>query len=161
MKFRIMGIPDGLPGTIATVNKMVELVREYRTNPAIFLLARKIISGLDQKDFIGEAALIHAFVRDKIRYVLDVAGVETLQTPTNTIRLKAGDCDDKSTLVASLLMSIGHPCRFAIVGSAPGRYSHVYVEVKIRGKWYVVECTEPWDFGEQKIRLNNKRVFYV
>jgi transglutaminase-like putative cysteine protease len=92
--------------------------------------------------------VIHQFVRDKIRYTKDVVGVETIQSPDMTLKLRTGDCDDKSILIASLLLSIGHPCRFVVVGPEKNVYSHVYVETKIGNKWLPVETTEPWNMGE-------------
>lgn len=150
-----------MAGTRETLKQMRELVRKYKTHPLVFLLARKLIEGLPQKAFTEEAKAIHKFVRDEIRYVKDVHGVETLQSPDKTLQLRAGDCDDKSTLTASLLQSIGHPVRFVVVGNEPGRFSHVFVETKIRNKWYPVETTEPWKFGEVKRKAKYRGVYFV
>lgn len=72
-------------------------------------------------------------VRDRIRYVRDIRGVETLHTAEQVIRQRAGDCDDKSLLLAALLESIGHETQFEALGPAPGRFCHVLV------KWWDVE----------------------
>ncbi len=99
------------------------------------------------KKWTQEANQVHLFVRDNIRYVKDVRGVETLQTPIQTLRLKQGDCDDKSILVCSLLESLGHPTRLIAVGFAKDTYSHVFPQTKIGDKWITLETTEPWPMG--------------
>jgi len=81
-------------------------------------------------------------VRDNVRYVRDVRGVETVHTPVKILEQGQGDCDDKSLILATLLETIGHPTRFVAVGPAPGIYSHVFVETKLGNKWIPLETTE-------------------
>lgn len=102
-------------------------------------LALQLVSGLRAKDYAGEVAALQRFVRDSIRYVRDIRGVETVQTPERTLALKQGDCDDKSTLLASLLESIGHRTRFEAIGFQPGQWSHVLVSALVSGKWVPLE----------------------
>ncbi len=142
-------IPNGVAGTKATLNIMSGLVKTYKKSPPIRELAIRLTNNQSQKNWIGEVKAIHRFVKNQIRYVKDIRGVETLQTPVQTLRLQAGDCDDKSTLVAALLESIGHPTRFKAVGFLPNTYNHVYPETKIGDKWVTVECTEPVRVGWQ------------
>jgi transglutaminase-like putative cysteine protease len=104
--------------------------------------ALSLTNGVRQKDWVGEVNSLFRWVRDHIRYVRDINGVETLQTPVVTMEVAAGDCDDKSTLLATLLESIGHPTRFVAAGyQAPGRYSHVYVETKLGSRWVPLDAT--------------------
>jgi transglutaminase-like putative cysteine protease len=110
-------------------------------------LAVDLTSGLKQKDRLGEIAAIHAFVRDCIRYVWDVRGVETLHDTQRILDQKAGDCDDKSILTAALLEAIGYPTRFVAVGIAKDLYQHVLVEVQHKGQWIPLETTEPVPMG--------------
>lgn len=111
------------------------------------LAAVQLTRHLPQKDWLGEVNALFDFVQGHIRYIRDIRNVETLQTPEKTLQLKAGDCDDKSTLLAALLESIGHPARFHAVGFAPGKFSHVFVETLVGGKWMPLETTEPYDAG--------------
>lgn len=145
--YKLQAIPDGPEGIRATLRAMSHIVKAYKTAPEIFELARRLTKHLPQKDWRGEASRIHAFVRDKVRYVKDVRGVETLQTPIQTLRIGQGDCDDKSMLVAALLESLGHPTRFLAVGFNPGSYSHVFPQTKIGQQWITLETTEPWPMG--------------
>lgn len=153
----ISSIPGGVAGTRATLLKMRELVRSGKKSLPVRLTALSLIRRNGQKDWIGEAKNLHAFVRDKIRYVKDIRGVETLHTPEKLLELRQGDCDDKSVLLASLLESIGHPTRFVASGRSRGLYCHVLVETKIGNKWIPLETTEPVEMGwypkELKARL--------
>jgi len=127
---------------------MGKLVKQYKTVPVIRELALKITGRVPGKSWPGEAAAVQDWVRDNVRYVRDVAGVETLQSPVQTLRLKQGDCDDHSTLTASLLAAIGHPTRFIAFGFSKGHYAHVLTQTKVGSKWLPLETTENWAFGE-------------
>jgi transglutaminase-like putative cysteine protease len=126
---------------------MRQIVRAWKKSPDLRDLALSHVRGFDQKDWYSEIAAIHALVRDKIRYVRDINGVETLHTPDQILKRGQGDCDDKSILLAALLESIGHPTRFVAVDINGRGFSHVYVETKIGNKWVGLETTEPWDLG--------------
>jgi transglutaminase-like putative cysteine protease len=127
---------------------MSQLVRSSKKNPEIRQLALSLVRRNGQKDWVGEVRDLHAFVRDRIRYVKDIRGVETLHTPEKLLEYGQGDCDDKSTLLATLLETLGHPTRFVAVGFRPGRFDHVYVETKIGPRWIGLESTEPWPPGK-------------
>ena len=143
----IREIPDGRAGVAATLKTMADLVREYKKNSRIRDLAAQLTGDLPNKDYYAEAVRLHQYVRDEIRYLQDVRGVETVQTPTLTLDLGSGDCDDKSLLLAALLESIGHPTRFLAVGFRHGEIDHVLVETKIGREFIAAETTEPVPFG--------------
>jgi transglutaminase-like putative cysteine protease len=107
------------------------LTRTARTDPRIRELAISLTNGLPQDDTRGQIERLFTFVRDSIRYVGDVNEVETLQPPADTLRLGAGDCDDKSMLLAALLESLGHRSRFAALAFFPDNFEHVLVETEI------------------------------
>jgi transglutaminase-like putative cysteine protease len=126
---------------------MRRLVRQYKKDATIRNTAASMIQRLDQKDWESEITTLFHFVRDSIRYMRDVRGVETVQTPVATLSRGYGDCDDKSTLLASLLESVGHPTRFVAIGRGPNSFSHVYVETRIGTRWIGLEPTEPVPAG--------------
>lgn len=144
------GIPGGSAGTRATLRIMRDLTREWRVHPKLRQLAKKIVQPCPPKSARCEVARIHAFVSNKIRYLGDVAGVETVQAPDVTLRDRCGDCDDQAVLVASLLQSIGRPARFIAIGIRPGQFAHVYTETPIGPDWVAVETTEKgWPLGRK------------
>ena len=144
---QVKAIPDGRDGVAATLRAMADMVREYKKHPRIRDLAAQLTGDLASKDYHAEAMRLHQYVRDEIRYLQDVRGVETVQTPTLTLDLAVGDCDDKALLLAALLESIGHPTRFLAVGFQPGELDHVLVETKIGNHYLAAETTEPVPFG--------------
>lgn len=149
LSFTLSALPSGPVESVrATLKTMRQLVHAGKKNPLVLLTARRLVAGLQQKDYVGEVRAIHEFVRDHIRYVKDPRGVETLHTPEKLLELKQGDCDDKSILAAALLESLGHPTRFIACGMKPDIFQHVYVETKVRDKWIGLETTEPWPLGK-------------
>jgi transglutaminase-like putative cysteine protease len=97
-------------------------------------------------DHRSEVLALHRFVRDEIRYTADVLGVETVQSPRLTLRTFSGDCDDKAGLLASLLLAIGHRVRYVLAktdAKNPQRFSHIYVETLLGGRWLPLETIIP------------------
>lgn len=142
-----MAIPSGPEGIAITLKHMRDFARTAKKNPEIRALAMQITQGLPQKAWGAEIVALHGFVRDKVRYVHDINDVETVHTPEQTLALGGGDCDDKSTLLAALLESIGHPARLVAVGFHGAEYEHVYVETRCGPGWVALETTEPVDAG--------------
>jgi len=153
--YQLMEISNGLTGIRQTLKIMSKLVKKYKSAPAIRELALSLTGNLPQKDYLGEVRAIHYYVREEIRYIKDTKDVETIQSPIQTLRLKQGDCDDKSSLTAALLESIGHPTRFIAVGFRKGALSHVLVQTKIGKKWINVETTEPCELNWFPNRVKN------
>lgn len=128
---------------LQTLQVMKALTRAGRSNLFVRTAALKLTGHLRSKDKPAEIRVLHEYVRDRIRYVNDIRGVETVQAPEVTMRMGAGDCDDKSVLLASLLESLGHKTRFHAVGFAPGTFRHVLPEVLLGRFWLPLEVTEP------------------
>lgn len=146
-----MEIPNGTAGTKATLKIMRRMARRYKRYVPLRQLALSIIQDVPgKKNFPAQVQRIQNYVRNNIQYVRDVNGVETVQTPDRTVQNKAGDCDDQSLLVATLLETIGHPTRFVAIKTKPlGPFVHVFTETKIGPRWVAVETTEDWPLGFQ------------
>jgi len=157
----LFGIPSGVAGVRATLYLMRDLVRRYRTDLAVRERAAALTQHLPQKSWTREIRALHEYVRDGIRYLKDTNGVEVVQTPVVTMAVKHGDCDDKATLLAALLESIGHPARFVAVGFEPGKYSHVYVESKIGEQWAPLETTSMMSPGMAPLRIVQRMIVKV
>ena len=139
---------NGKRGVAQTVGIMRQLVNQGRVDPAIRSAAAGIVYLTPEKDPHSEVAAIFDHVQNRIRYLSDVNGVETIATAAKTLAFKQGDCDDKSILLASLLETIGYPTRFVVAGySAPGALEHVYVQVCIDDEWVDADATEPHPLG--------------
>jgi transglutaminase-like putative cysteine protease len=155
-------VPSGPAGISATLKAMVKLARDGRKDPGVRQLAADLVRGLPQYDIRGEIRALHAFVRDHIRYTNDIRNVELLQTPRATLEMQVGDCDDKSSLLASLLESIGKQCRFVALGfNGSGNYSHVLVEAKIGKGWIPLETIKPVEPGWYPSNVTRRMIAYV
>lgn len=147
-----MEIPGGSQGTRATLKIMARLVKKGKRDHRLRELALSIVKRNRNKDYVGEVKSIHEWVKKNIRYVRDIRGIETVQTPQKTLEFGQGDCDDHSILVATLLETIGHMTRLKAIGFMPDSYQHVYTETKLGPKsknmWIAVETTEPWKLGK-------------
>lgn len=91
-----------------------QYIGNYRAEPIIRELALTIIrdktGGARQKDKKGQALSIGQWVQDNIYYVHELP--ERFQTALETLRLKAGDCDDSAQLTCALLESVGIQSQF-------------------------------------------------
>lgn len=166
---RLTTIPDGTAGIAETLQWMARFAKAGRVNPFVSQVAREALieAGVNQKAWPEYVRAIGNFVRDRIMFVRDPVRVERVQTPEATLKLKTGDCDDKSTLVAAMLESVGIPTRFVAIGKTPlSGFSHVYVEAQIYAKggvprWISVETTEPWPIGQSPKNYARRMVRHV
>ncbi len=147
----LAGLPAGKAGTVATLKHMKEYVRQALRNPDQIIRGKALEifknEGVPPRRYNLEMAALHGYVRDAIRYVKDPVGLELVQAPERTLEIGQGDCDDKSTLLAALLMATGHPCRFTVVGFKDRGFSHVLVEARSGVKWVPMETIIPKPMG--------------
>lgn len=160
-----MEIPPGARGTKSTLKLMRRLVIDAKRRYNIRKLTLSIVKNNANKDYIGEVKSIHRWVKNNIRYVKDIRGIETLQTPEKTVEIGQGDCDDHAILVATMLEVIGHPARLKAIGFMANTFQHVYTETKLGAKtknmWIAVETTEPWPLGKAPENPTEKMIVYI
>jgi transglutaminase-like putative cysteine protease len=58
------------------------------------------------------------------------------------LRRGSGDCDDKVTLLCSLLTVAGYNSRFVAGGYAPDDFAHVWCEAELNGQWVALDPTK-------------------
>ena len=110
----------------------------------------KIVKNAAPRDYMAEAKKIFDYVKRNVKFVRDIRGMETVQTPAVTLfKLKAGDCDDFTTLIGTLLTSIGHRIRIKVVSTVRPRrrsgkppFTHVYLQDYINGKWVPLDASD-------------------
>jgi transglutaminase-like putative cysteine protease len=85
-------------------------------DPRLATLAVQIFrnAGVEPRDYIGQAAALLKFVQERIYYVNEPD--ERLQTPTYTLRVGYGDCDDGGILYYALCRSVRLPVKLVISG---------------------------------------------
>lgn len=141
-------IGPGMAGIRQTLRAMRRMVQTYRVEPTLRQIATTLVTLAPQRDQLGEVDTIFSWVRDHVRYVRDVHEVETLMTPDKVAAARLGDCDDQSTLLATLLESVGYPTRFVAAGyTDPRTVDHVYLQVFALGQWIDLDPTEAQPMG--------------
>jgi hypothetical protein len=143
----LMALPEGPAGIRETLKLMKTLANYGKKQSVILQRAGELIKYVPPKAWFQEVKALWSFVKNDIRYTRDVKEVETLYYPEQTLAQAYGDCDDKSVLLASLLLATGHPVRFVAVGFKPDDYSHVFPETLIGKIWVPLETTENVDIG--------------
>ncbi len=126
-----------------TLRLMRAMVNAAKVDPAIVNAAHSLIYLQPQFDEIAEVRAIFDFVRQSVRYVRDVNGVETLCDPAKTLQRMSGDCDDQTMLLCALFESIGYPTRFVMTAYDSDAWQHVYCQVQVVGQWINCDPIEP------------------
>lgn len=138
----LRGLSPGFE-TRQTLRAMRDLVHASLANPSQIVREQAIAiikaSGVAERDWSGEVNALQTWVRDNIRFTRDPEAFELVQTPEKTLEYRVGDCDDKSTLLAALLESLGHPAQFIAIGFNGDQHSHVLVRTKIADVWVPAE----------------------
>jgi hypothetical protein len=132
---------NGDAGVEQTINQMRGLVDAALHDPSIIRLATDIVRSVPAFDDYSEANALYNWVRQNIRFTKDPVGKEKLYPPTELLKIRAGDCDDISMLLGTLLMAVGYPARLMTVAAAGSddQFSHVYVEGNVGGNWVAMD----------------------
>jgi len=140
----LKGFKIPYPGMDKVVQIAKQWIENYRSEQFVRDKALSITRGIikntrtghaDMRNFDAIAKSIHNFIVKEIMYVRDQNGVERLQTPDATLRLKSGDCDDMVILGGALLESVGVPTRIKLIGQKAGSFSHIYLEYESTNQW--------------------------
>jgi transglutaminase-like putative cysteine protease len=136
-----------------------ELVEKGKRDPAVFEFARNAVNKkcggswcVSEKDNAGEAKALFEAVRKNVRYTSDIAGIDTYQKPSHTLRFKTGDCDDLATLACASAATLGLPCRFKVIRTkgAPD-WNHIYAQIgfprRDPKKWVSFDASVNMPFG--------------
>ncbi len=145
-RIRIVRVPKGRRGTIVSARLIANLIREGSRDFYVRQRAIQIFreAGAPPKDRWAEVCALFHWVRNNVRYTRDIFRVELLHTARRMLELRAGDCDDMTILLGAMLLSTGHPVRLVLTGfqsKRPHSYSHIYLEVNVRGKWIALDAT--------------------
>lgn len=121
-------LPPGLAGTDLTVARMGELAVAGTRMPDARLAVEAIIRAVPSRDYPAETRAVESWIRQHLHFVRDGLKVETLKSVDRMLAEVResgrfiGDCDDAAILTASLLMSLGHPVAFQVLGR--GSFPH-------------------------------------
>ena len=155
-------------------DEMRNAVLRGKDDQVVRALAISIIKdhNLDGRQFYEVASAIQYWVMTHVTYVPDTVGTEIFQEGHYTISNGAGDCDDQAILTASLLMSVGIPCRLLLMSQDYGgnldaaHFTHVLSAAIINGQEIPLETIIPYALPEYlhpctavwRIEINNAPV---
>jgi transglutaminase-like putative cysteine protease len=109
-----------------------DIVDPIGVRDAAIAIARRYQGGIWN---IAQVVALFHFVRD-MDYIADPAGMDDfVQAPVKTLQLRAGNCEGKSLLLASLLRAVGIRSRLLYIRRPP--LAHLLVEA----------CVEDYDLN--------------
>lgn len=127
---------------------MRQLVLESLPSPKLARIATALYmkSPTNKRQLLSD---VDTFLRDRFVYMPET--IETLLYPDymlNGLEMSGrlvGDCDDITTLHATLLTALGFPVRLVAIRSARdnSNYDHVYLEANLNGEWIMFDVTIP------------------
>lgn len=150
----LVPLSDGESAIAETLAHMVTMRDAAKLDPRIRARVANLLLLAPDRDELAEIRALFHYVRDRVRYMRDIEGVETIAEPECTLQIRAGDCDDKALALATLLAVSGYPTKFVAVGvNYPGWFEHVYVRVQLSdGSWVGLDPTEQvpvgWEPGD-------------
>ena len=139
----------GDAGTGQTIDIMRKLAEEASGDAQFLRFVIDTVRAVPAYDDMGEVRAIFDWVRRNIRFTKDPLTKEKLTPPMDLLDLRAGDCDDISTLMAAMLLAIGYPAKFVTAAAddaAPNDFSHVYVKAEVppgSGNWVALDAARP------------------
>ncbi|MFH1224695.1 MAG: transglutaminase family protein [Candidatus Diapherotrites archaeon] len=130
-------------------------------DPNVRSIAAQRAAAYEGDRTIQQANAIFIYARDEIKYVQTPLVLhQQVQSPSATLKFKAGNCADKSVLLASMMLSVGFPVRIVIQdtehdisyyvnGGVAFSPNHALVNVQVDGNWYYLDpaCTN-CQFGQ-------------
>lgn len=138
-------LPEGDKGTAQTIERMMALAmgNEGAENPHIREAALRIVSQCASKDSACERQMVLEWVKANIAFRNEYG--EVIQSPMVTLYdFQAGDCDDHSTLIAALLMSLGHTVQFSTVATNGAQQDQHVMPMALdheTGQWITLDST--------------------
>lgn len=142
---RVVGSVVCPDGWAAARMLLAAAVEDARTGAArdLALEIRASTDGTDE----AFARAVFDFVRSRVAFVREPGEVFT--SPSYTLAVRAGDCDDHARAVYALLRAGGLPARLAFLFQDARRGpTHVVAQAYAGGAWRWLETTIAADFGE-------------
>lgn len=145
-------IPDTLAGINFEVKRMKDYVDFYSGDPSVVTITRRLVDTCRPQDELCESRRIYEALLDSTRFVKDPTKKELIQTPQRMLAeigergITSGDCDELSTLLATMLSAIGHRPQFRF-GARDFGWQHVWVQDEINGRLVDLDLAERQPFG--------------
>ena len=138
--FRLVDIPTGPRGSLATLRLMQGLVTQALWTPQLVQAVRARVCPRTGSDGAAVEAL-REWCRRHWRFRDDPADMELLRTPAYFLArwersaTLEGDCDDAAVWTAFCGGALGCGWGFRALAFAPGGFDHVYTRLWTRDGW--------------------------
>ena len=145
-------IPDTVAGINFEVHRMKDYVDYYSGDADVVRIARRVVDRCRDKDALCEARRIYNALLRSTRFVKDPTRKEAIQSPRAMLAeigrrgVTSGDCDEMSTLLATMLSAVGHEPRFRF-GAWNFGWQHVWVQDRIAGRMVDLDLAEKLPLG--------------
>lgn len=113
-----------------------------------------------------EVKALYDYTIQNVRYTLDPKDLELFQSPSRSLEMGIGDCDDLTILLGTLLTHAGYPVQIRVIGMRHSNtFSHVYLRVGIPPnsprKWISLDPSREdkpmgWEFPAHKVGLHRE-----
>lgn len=114
----IQRLRHGADGNVQTLRLAAAMVRQAETDEDLRRFAEDLVKDCAPTNEPGgtqcQVEKLFEFARDGIRYIDDPPDTERIADAWATIETRAGDCGDKSILLASLLATVGCQSQFIV-----------------------------------------------
>lgn len=137
------------------MTRIADMSRKGAVDPTVIAWARRALSEkcggkwcVPEKDTRAEITRLYQLLRRDIRYTSDAIGVDTYSHPRQTLRMRAGDCDEYASTGCAALMSVGIPCRFKVIRTRDSNdWNHIYIQANTSkdgtGRWISLDASVP------------------
>jgi hypothetical protein len=154
----------GDAGTAQTIAQIRRLVARGKKSIEINRLAIAIVWQTPQFSETPKAQAIFDWVQQNTRFIPMIVNAQTLRTPEEILRVRAGDCANlNAVLIPSLLGTIGIRSRLVTIAGDPedpDEFTHVYAEAFVDGEWVPMDVARPGAaFGRAPETYSRKRVW--
>jgi hypothetical protein len=162
-------VPDGVDGSIATLHRMAEIIRE--PDPAIDALVDAL--SIQNDDPLEIVRVLFEWVRSKMLYTPDMNTgivVEEIRMPGYllmeifSLGRALGDCDDYVVLYGSILYRLGFPVTLEAVSTHDDQmFDHVYLSTVVNGQRIPMDgiVEEPFCWEIPSAEITNRMTLTV
>ncbi len=138
---------------VKTIAERVAYVHEQMVlgtrDPEVYALARQVLSRkcgnewcTPEKAHKEEMKALFEEARARCRYTLDPVDYDAFQTPSKTLQLATGDCDDEFALLGAMLRTVGINVRSRIyqtVGQPTWNHINLMAQDPGDGSWHSLD----------------------
>jgi len=147
-----------------TPQNILLLINQNKANPEIRSLAVNIIKAgkIKATDYPRVIESIADWVHNNIMFVRDAYNTDIMYPPIENIKMGYADCEDQTSLTATLLESLGIPTQVVIVSKRGDIWDHVFLKagypVDNPRYWIPVDTTITPPSGRE-ISYAKKRIY--